>query len=127
MIPRPAFSRHKRELTKPDNDLYLLPGNRIPRALHVQQLYRLAVRRGQTPLQGLEKLAALPADAHEFRLGRGLVAFDPEGDVDRALQRTQLAADPGHFAGEVDLVPQDVAGVRVRAQRVQDAVDGRAR
>lgn len=109
--------------------LYLLSRNRIPRPLHLKQLHHLSVGPGglETPLERLEKLGPLLPYAHKLGLRGAFCPLDPERDVDRALHGAQLAADPGYFARKVDFVAQDLAGVGVRAQRVEDAVHRRAR
>lgn len=65
-----------------------------------------------------------PPHTDEAHAAPTLATRDPEADVDAAAQQVELAADPGHPTGEVDLVAEAGAGGRVRAQRVQHAGDG---
>lgn len=109
------------------NHFLLLPFHGIPRSLLFQKLKLSPIWRLQTPFQGLKVSSLLPPHRDERGLGLGLCAFDPEADVDIPMQGVQIAADPGHFAGKVDLVAEQLAGVLVGAQREEDRVHRRGR
>lgn len=100
-----------------------LLSQRIPPILIQQHDFR-PIRQHQTPLTRFkEPIPPLPL-ALEPRLPAALRPLHPELHIDPSMQLVQLTAYPRHLAGEVYLIAQQLARLRVRAQRVEDAVDG---
>lgn len=91
----------------------------------LKQLHHRPILQLETPLQCLKIASLLPPQTDKLSLRLRPGAFDPEPNVNDAVQLVQLATDPRHLARKVDLITQDLARRLVRPQRVQDRVDRR--
>lgn len=104
-------------------DHRLIATSAVLKQLHYRPIFQL-----ETPFQRLKIASLLPPQADKLGLRLRPGAFDPELDINDAVQLIQLATDPRHLARKVDLIAQDLARCLVRPQRVQDRVDrGRTR
>jgi hypothetical protein len=80
----------------------------------LKQLHHCPILQLETPLQRLKISSLLPSQTNKLSLRLRPGAFDPEPDINDAVQLIQLATDPRHLARKVDLVAQDVACRLVR-------------
>lgn len=118
-----SINVHARSLSVLGTNLAPLRGHGVP-PTRSQQLPRFAGGIRQAPLERLKVATLLPlTDKPGQSLGFG--AFDPEANVDGAVQLVQLASNPRGLAGKVDFVAEQLAGCVVGAQGVQDGADGR--